>query len=207
VHIVPVGVAELSGMPALLALLDRDEVAAADAQGVSEPPALRPEMLDSLLAKVSSRRRRTRMWTWSIGAVAAAVLAVGVLVAVRPGPMITDDTSARVSAAAMTMSPVTPSSFDATVTLSSFGWGTHIEMTCTYSDWPGEAGHHDDDAGDKLSMVAVGRDGSRTQLATWMALSGVTASPSGSTSMPVDEIVAVQIVSADTGDVLLQRNL
>jgi hypothetical protein len=40
-----------------------------------------------------------------------------------------------------------------------------------------------------------------------MALTGVTALPGGSTSMPIDEIVAVQVVSSDTGDVLLQRNL
>jgi hypothetical protein len=56
-------------------------------------------------------------------------------------------------------------------------------------------------------MVAVSRDGGHTQLATWMAVSGTTALPSGSTSMPIDDIVAVQVVSADTGDVLLQRNL
>ena len=56
-------------------------------------------------------------------------------------------------------------------------------------------------------MVAVGRDGNHVQLATWMAQSGVTALTSGSTSMPIDEIAAVQVVSADTGDVLLQRDL
>ena len=56
-------------------------------------------------------------------------------------------------------------------------------------------------------MVVVGRDGSRAQVATWVALTGVTATPSGSTSLPMDQISALQILSADRGDVLLQRNL
>ncbi|CAN5446989.1 zf-HC2 domain-containing protein [soil metagenome] len=202
-------VSELSGMPALLALLDRDGTAAADDELIAEPPPLRPEVLGALLAKVSWRRRRTRWLTWTVTAAAAAVLAIGVFVAIQPGAQAPAPDSTRVSASALTMSQVAPSSLDATVTLTSQGWGTHIEMACTYA-WAADADadHHDaDDAGDKLAMVAVSRDGSHTQLATWMALSGTTAQPSGSTSMPIDDIVAVQVVSADTGDVLLQRNL
>ncbi len=139
-------------------------------------------------------------------AAAAIVLGIGVLVAVRPGPVVPTADLPRASAAALTMTQVAPSSLHATVTLTSQGWGTHVEMACTY-EWAEDTGHHDDDAGDKLAMVAVSRDGNHTQLATWMALSGTTALPSGSTSMPIDDIVAVQVVSADTGDVLLQRNL
>jgi hypothetical protein len=60
---------------------------------------------------------------------------------------------------------------------------------------------------DKLAMVVVGRDGSHNQLATWEALTDVTATPSGGTSMPFDQIAAVQIVSADGGVVLLQQRL
>jgi hypothetical protein len=201
-------VAELSGMPALLALLDRDETAASDDERPAEPPPLRPEVLAALLDKVSWRRRRTRWLTWTVTAAAAVVLAIGVFVAVKPGPVVPTTDPPRASAAAMTMTPVAPSSLDATVTLTSQGWGTHVEMACTYEWAPEQAGNDgDDDAGDKLAMVAVSRDGNHTQLATWMAVSGTTALPSGSTSMPIDDIVAVQVVSADTGDVLLQRNL
>jgi hypothetical protein len=195
-------VSELTGMPALLAMLDRDEIAAAD-EGSLEPPPLRQDLRESLLAKVSWRRRRTRFLTWTVSAVAAAVLAIGVVIAIRPFEVLPTPTPPRASALAMTH--IVPSEFDATVSLSSRGWGTYIEMTCTYNETPGA--NHDDDAGDKLEMVAIGRDGTHTQLATWMANEGVTAAPSASTSMPIDEIVAVQVVSADTGDVLLQRNL
>jgi hypothetical protein len=55
-------------------------------------------------------------------------------------------------------------------------------------------------------MVVVGRDDSHSQLVTWVALIGVTAAPGGSTSMPIGQIAAVQVVSADAGDVLLQRS-
>jgi anti-sigma factor RsiW len=51
-------VAELSGMPALLAQLDRDDVAAIDDGESGAPPALNPLLLTSLLAKVGRGRRR-----------------------------------------------------------------------------------------------------------------------------------------------------
>jgi hypothetical protein len=44
-------------------------------------------------------------------------------------------------------------------------------------------------------------------LATWVADPGHTANPAGSISTPVDQIAAVQIVSADNGQVLLQRSM
>ena len=198
-------VGELSGMPALLTMLSSDEVAAIDDRGL-EPPPMRPGLLDEILHRVQRQRRRTRWIAWTATAAAAAVLAVAALLATNPAqfgltPLPVPETSAQ----ALPMTPVVPSSFEATVVVSSQGWGTHVEMTCTYREEPGAA---DDDAGgDKLAMYAVGRDGSRVQLATWMAHAGATASPSGSTSMPVDQIAAVQVVSADTGDVLLQRSL
>jgi len=200
-------VGELSGMPALLTLLSRDEVADID-DGALEPPPARPQRLDELLDKVSRRRRRARWTTWIVSAAAAAaVLAVGLLIALKPGPGApTPSESLRASAASLSMTPVAPSSLEATVLVTSQGWGTHVEMTCTYRE-VANGSRPTDDAGDTLAMFAVSRDGTRIQLATWMALEGVTASPSGSTSMPIDEIAAVQVVSAGTGDVLLQRNL
>ncbi|EUA07279.1 putative transmembrane anti-sigma factor domain protein [Mycobacterium xenopi 4042] len=56
-------------------------------------------------------------------------------------------------------------------------------------------------------MVVVRRDGSRSQLATWVAEPGHTATPAGSIATPMDQISAVQVVLADNGHVLLQRSL
>lgn len=199
-------VGELSGMPALLAMLPSDEVAAIDDRGL-EPPPMRPELLDEIMQKVRRSRRRSRWITWSVTAAAAAVLAVAALLASNPAQFgLTQlQVPSNTAAAPMTMTPVVPSSFEAKVVVTGQDWGTRVEMTCTYRDEPG-AGEADEN-GDKLAMYAVGRDGTRVQLATWMAHAGATASPSGSTSMPLNQIAAVQVVSADTGDVLLQRGL
>ena len=196
-------VGELSGTPALLAMLTSGEVAAIDDRGL-EPPPMRPELLDEILRKVQRRRRRSRWITWTVSAAAAAVLAVAALLATNPAQFgLTPLQVPAISATApLTMTPVIPSSFEATVVVTGQAWGTQVDMTCTYRE-ERRAG----DSGDTLAMYAVGRDGTRVQLATWMARAGATASPSGSTSMPVDQIAAVQVVSADTGDVLLQRGL
>ncbi|BBZ79681.1 anti-sigma factor [Mycolicibacterium anyangense] len=197
-------VAELSGMPALLAMIGPQDVAAID-EGALEPPPIRAELLDEVLAEVHRRRRRTRWLTWSVSAAAAAVLLVGVILTIAPAQLGGSPKDARVGVVALNMTPAaTPSEFDATVVLRSEGWGTHVEMTCTYRE---ESASHDGSGGDKLAMYAIGRDGSRVQLATWMAQQGATASPSGSTSMAIGDIAAVQVVSADTGDVLLQHSL
>lgn len=199
-------VGELSGVPALLTMLSADEVAAIDDRGL-EPPPMRPGLFDEILHKVQRQRRRTRWITWAATAAAAAVLAVAALLATNPAQFgLTPLPVPGTSAEALPMTPVVvPSSFEATVVVTGQKWGTHVEMTCTYRE-DGSSGDGGD-TGDKLAMYAVGRDGARVQLATWMAREGATASPSGSTSMPVDEIAAVQVVSADTGDVLLQRTL
>lgn len=196
-------IAELAGMPALLALLDQDEVAALDEDSPELPPPP-PELLDSLLAKVSWRDRRRRRLSWTIAAAtaAAAAVVIAVLVGTHPGSSVPSATPPLTSSSAVTMTPVASHSITATVSLISQGSGTRIEMNCTY---PNESDQHDNDV-DKLAMVVVGRDGSHAQLTTWMAPPGVTVRPVGSTPMRIDQIAAVQIVS-DDGDVLLQRNL
>jgi len=199
-------VAELSGMPALLALLDPDEVAALDEASPESPP-LPPELLDSLLAKVSWRDRRRRRLSWTMAAAAAAAaVVIAVLVGIHPGSSVPSAAPPPVtSPSALTMTRVAPNSIDATVSLISQGSGTRIEMICTYPKESADSHQHDNDV-DKLAMVVVGRDGSHAQLTTWMAPPGVTVRPVGSTPMRMDQIAAVQIVS-DNGDVLLQRNL
>lgn len=210
-------VAELSGTPALLKLLSPEEAAAIDdrrlAHGFETPP-MRPQLLDELLEKVRRRRVRVRRLGWAASAAAAAALAIGLVIAVGwapggPNPALRPSPPPAASATAVSMTPLPAASstsavsLAAMVTLTSQGWGTHIAMTCTYH----ETGRGTQDSGDRLAMYAVGRDGSRTQLATWIALDGVTATPAGSTSIPLTDIAAVQVVDAGTGEVLLQRNL
>ncbi|MBV8966764.1 MAG: zf-HC2 domain-containing protein [Mycobacteriaceae bacterium] len=204
-------VAEISGMPALLSRLQADDVAEIDEHGqaASAPPPLRPELLTTLMKKVMWRRRRSRVMTWAVAATAAAVLVVGVFVAWRSNPAgLTPAPPPQASASALVMTPVMPTTMSATITLSGHRWGTQIEMNCTYGvETRGASDDQSDEAGDKLAMVVVGRDGSQARLATWVGLAGVTASPGGSTSLTIDQIAAVQVVSADDGNVLLQRTM
>jgi anti-sigma factor RsiW len=191
-------VADLSGVPALLSQLDHEQVAAMDEPGRTEAtPELSPELLPSLLATVRFRRRRTRVATWVASSAAAAVLGVGVLVGVE-GHFSTP--AQQVTASSQQMAQVGTNLLASTVQLVGEHWGTSINMKCVCLAPPNA--HHD-----TLAMVVVGRDGSQTRLATWVAVPGHTATPAGSISMPADQIAAVQVVSADSGQVLLQRSL
>jgi hypothetical protein len=196
-------VAEISGMPALLAMLDADDVRALEGEQ-SEPPPLRPEVLQSVLDKVRWRRRRSRWLTSAAVALAAALLAVGLVVAVRPDFFGLQNGTEQTTAQELPMDKVVESTpFNATIALSGFAWGTRIDMACSYGQWSGGGGSPPSN----LGMVVVGRDGSRTQIATWLGLSGATALPSGNTPMPKSEIAAVQLVSVDDGKVLLERQI
>ncbi|WP_414687747.1 anti-sigma factor family protein [Mycobacterium sp.] len=194
-------VAELSGMPALLSQLDRDELAAIDeADRTGDTPALPAEMLPTLLAKVGWRRRRSRVLTWAASAAAAVVLAVGVFVGVQGHFSAHAPTPPQASSSTLPMAQVGTKNLASTVSVSTEQWGTFIAMKCVCLA-PVNA-HHD-----TLAMVVVRRDGSHSQLATWVAEPGHTATPAGSIATPVDQISAVQVVLADTGHVLLERSL
>jgi anti-sigma factor RsiW len=187
-------VADVSGVPALLSQLDHDEVAAIDQSGPA--PEMSETLLPSLLATVRWRRRRTRVVTWVASTAAAAVLAIAVFVGLHgwssaPSQQVT---------ASEPMAQVGTSLLTSTVAVSSQHWGTSINLRCVCLA-PLTA-HHD-----TLAMVVLGRDGSQTRLATWVAVPGHTASPAGAISTPIDQIAAVQVVAADTGQVLLQRSL
>lgn len=192
-------VAELSDIPALLGRLDLSDIEALDDPQVEEP--LRPEVLDTLLQKVEWRRRRTRRYSLITLAAAAAVLAVALVVGVLPG--IRGGGGDEPMASELTMSKVSQTPINAAVTLTGFGWGTRVDMVCTYGDYAsrGQA------TTQNLSMVLLDRNGSQSQIATWVGVNGATALPSGNTTMQKDEIKAVQLVDTDTKEVLLQTDL
>jgi Putative zinc-finger len=195
-------VGDISGMPALLAMLDADDVRAL-AKEQPEPPPLRPEVRTQVLDKVRWRRRRSRILTYGAVGLAAALLAVGLVIAVRPGVVGLQSGTEQVTAQQLEMNKLVTTPFSATIALNSYAWGTRIDMACTYGDWSSGGGTPPSN----LGMVVVGRDGSHTQIATWLGLSGATALPSGNTPAHVGEIAAVQLVSADSGQVLLERQL
>ena len=198
----PQAVAELSGMPALLSKLDTETVAAINDQ--TAEPSMAPNLLPSLMFSVRRRRQRTRLATWSSAAAAAAVLTVGAFVGISShsltSPTAQTSQTPQASASELPMVQIATKELASTVSFSSQNWGTVIDLRCVCLA-PAYA-HHD-----RLAMVVVSRDGTHTQLATWVADPGHTATPAGSISIPVDQIAAVQVVSADNGKVLLERSL
>ncbi|OBA91265.1 anti-sigma factor [Mycobacteriaceae bacterium 1482268.1] len=194
-------VAELSGMPAILAQLTTEEVQALDDPATEEPP-LRPEVLDELLQKVQWRRRRTRRLSVITLAAAAAVLAVALVIAILPGIRGTGGDEGPM-ASALTMSKVAQTPINATVTLTGFGWGTRIDMVCTYGDYASRG----ETTTANLAMVLVGHNGTQSEIATWVGVNGATALPSGNTTMQKNEIKSVQLVDTDSRAVLLQTEL
>jgi hypothetical protein len=191
-------VAELSGVPALLAKIDLDDVRALDDEQADTPP-LRPEVLGSILDRVRWRRQRSRLLTSAAVALAAAVLAVGLVIVIRP-ETIGLQTNTPEASPGMAMTKVGDTPINATIRMTGFGWGTRIDMSCTYGDW----GQRDAPP-QSLGMVVVGHDGDRSQVATWLGIPGATALPSATTPTPMTEIAAVQLVSADSGEVLLEH--
>jgi hypothetical protein len=173
---------------------------------------VQPKLLDELVRQVAVRRRKARWLTWTAAA-AALLLGFGGAVAARsvfvesPPPA----SSVRPTTNPAAMTQVLPSSFEATVALNTQAWGTEITMACTYHEEPAQgvlAGPGGDDAdGNRLALVVVGRDGTKSELATWTAVEGGTAYPAGSTALPLEQIAAVQVIAAKTGNVLLQRSL
>ncbi|WP_326547864.1 zf-HC2 domain-containing protein [Mycolicibacterium sp. ND9-15] len=189
-------VTELSGIPALLSKVKPGEFHDSASR---EPP---PELLPDLLATVRARRRRSRWMAAAAIGLAAAVLAVAIAIMVWPGAFGAPTGTPPQAGQQLEMSKVSETPINATVSMTGFGWGTRIDMACTYGDW----GRRDAPP-QNLAMVVVSRDGSHNQVATWLGLSGATALPSANTSLQMDEIAAVQLVSPDTGEVLLERSL
>lgn len=190
---------ELSGMPGLLSMLELDDVIALDHE--QPDPPLRPEVLTSVLERVSARRGRARWMTTAGVGLAAALLALALVIALRPetfGPHSGTEQVAQMSE----MTKVSPTPINASIAVASYGWGTRIDMACSYGDWGRQ-----DAPPQNLGMVVIGHDGSRSEIATWLGLSGATALPSGTTPMPADDIATVQLVSTPDGRVLLEKHL
>lgn len=190
--------AELSGMPAMLSQLDPSELAAINEFGdLSDIPKISAQLLPSVLTTVRQQRRRSRLITCAAAA-AAALLAISVFVSFHGN--FTTSPPSHTFVSALQMTQVGTKLLTSTVWVTPERWGTSINMRSACLA-PLDAPH------DRLAMVVIGRDGSQTRLATWVAEPGHTATPVGSISTPANQIAAVQVVYASNGQLLLERSL
>jgi anti-sigma factor RsiW len=184
-------VAELAGVPGLLAKVPESEV------GATGPAA--PDLLPKLARAARRHRIRVRILTVGTAAIAAAAAAV-LAIALPLGP---SDSTGPVAKEA-TLSQVVQSPLHADVQLVSVAWGTKIDMTCRYtatgtSNYPAPPVDY--------AMFVTDAGGHSSQVATWAAAPGSTVTLSGATSLRVDAIRSVDVRSVHTGKVLLTTTL
>lgn len=164
-------VADLAGIPGLLARVSPDDLA----DPVPVPDTLVPGLLRAV--RRSSRRRRLVVAALSAAAVVLAV--VGTAIVVHQS----DDAGAGAPMTAMTavvQSPVT-----ASASLVAHSWGTEVQMKCRYADASNWSRPYD--------LVAVDDQGESYNLATWVVGPGRTASVSGSVPVQPDHIDRLEI--------------
>lgn len=184
-------VRELAGLPGLLAKVPADVV-----EGIGEQAPVPATLLPGLVAAAQrhQRRRTTRV---ALLAAAAVAVAAGVGAAVT----LDDDPPAEPPAAvdiapAQQMTPAGGSASSGWVSLTEVGWGTRLDLTCTY-----ESAYGGDGPWTYLLVVQT-TDGRTEQAAAWAAEPGKELHVTGATSVQPDDIASVEVQAADGQAVL-----
>jgi len=201
--------AELAGIPALLATVPADEAILETPRPIPVPDTLWPRMLRS------ARRRRLRTRAAVAGGALIVAAAVAVIAVVLPQVLAPAAPAGPVAGASaspgrtVALEQVTPSALRASIRLISEGWGTRIDMDCSYGLDEGEAPGYGGSAPQSYdyAMYVTDARGRSIEVATWSARPGSAAEPSGTTSLAVDQIRTVDVRSASDGTVLLSTTL
>ncbi|RJO76843.1 zf-HC2 domain-containing protein [Nocardia panacis] len=191
------GVAELAGLPGLLALVDPG-TALAMIEPTEELPA--PELLPRLTLEAARRRRRGR-WVAVGSAIAAAAAAVAISVPVVASvtashtPTGTEQVFAERAMQAVESSPVS-----ASVKLIPYRGKTRVVMTCDY-------GPSDEQYSWKLTLLVHRADGQQEVLGEWPAGPGTELTIDRVVDTAPSGIASVEIKRVDTGRVLLTATI
>lgn len=216
-------VAELAGMPGLLAAVDLDTVdLSPDTDAGRDLARPAPDLLPRLLAARRERQRTKRAMAGALVGVAAVAATVAlVLPAALGGGDPTGDPSVAGSPAPtapseepgdlfvderVEMGSVVPSPLSADFRLAAESWGSRIETRCRYSASDlrrpfynvGEQGY---------ALYVTDTSGEPTVVATWSAAPGSSVELVGSTRLRRHEIASVDIRSLATGQVLLASTI
>jgi len=183
-------VAELAGMPGILATLSKDE-AVALLEPIEEPES---DGLVTRLATAAVRRRR-RVRLAIAGAGVAAALGLGVAgYAVGSA----DDSPSGQFAA---MSEVQPGIMTASLRVEKKAWGTRLDWNCHYLATTGYSAKR------VYELVVVDTSGRETIAASWVATSPKATSLSTSSAVPKGSIARVEIRVAGSTEPLTETEL
>jgi hypothetical protein len=196
-------VAQLAGMPGLLARVPVEVVEDPEPE-VPLPDSVLPHLVGTV-----RREHRRRRVVLALGAAAAvAVVAAGATAfqAARDDSKAPMVAPAPTTAASLPMTVVHDDGVTADVSLTSVGWGTRVDLTCTYGR--GNAGLDDYGTaeGARFTLVIHTTEGRTEQVASWTALPGKTLHMPGATSATVEDIDRVEVRS-DAGRPLLRLDL
>jgi hypothetical protein len=226
-------VAELAGMPGLLAQLPAGEVLAMDHGGALgdgdadlldlEPPA---SLMPALPTRVTRPGRRR--WLAPLAAAAAALLIGGVggyAVSTAghdgsptPGSSSTSGSGGRGGPVAapgrLAFTAVEPSLMTAVVDVVPIANGTELRVECQYARSTGgtgsSAGTGGSGTGDyriDYAIWVVDRAGRATELRDWTARPDRIMHPVGVSALPVGQIASVEIRQVDTGHTVMRASL
>ncbi|WP_270889266.1 anti-sigma factor family protein [Pedococcus sp. 5OH_020] len=210
-------VAELAGMPGLLAQVPTGEVLAMDLGGPEEDAAMLtppPRSLMPVLPTPSASRRRR--WLVPLAAAAAALVVGGLggyAVSAAghdggPSPRPTATATAAAVPGRLAFTSVEPSSMTAVLDLVPAGSGTQLRVECQYAVGSGRPGDPDyQGAWAEYSIWVVDRAGKATQVKTWTARPDRVMHPSGVAPVPVGQIGVVEIRRVDTGRTVMRATV
>jgi|tagenome__1003787_1003787.scaffolds.fasta_scaffold20987386_6 hypothetical protein len=185
-------VRELAGLPGLLA---RVPVEIVDPE--QEPLPVPETLLPAVVRQVRQSQRRRR-WVTSALVAAAATIAIGAVGVATLGGH--DDHAPPQAAPAATAAPVElhplgSEAISGWVSLTQVGWGTRLDLTCSY-DEEGSDTYHDQPP-PTYTMFVTRSDGSTEQVASWKGLPGKTMHLAAATSTDAGDIADVQVRSGD----------
>ena len=182
-------VRELAGLPGLLARLPVEIV------DPEQPLPPVPETLLPALVRRVRRTQRRRTWVTTGLVAAAAVIAVG---AVGVATLGDDDGSPSAgpsagptTAASELMQPIGAEPISGWISLTQVGWGTRLDLTCSYAEEGGGAYH--DDGPPTYTMHVTRTDGSTEQVASWKGLPGKTMHLAAATAADADDVANVEV--------------
>jgi hypothetical protein len=184
-------VAELAGMPGILATLTKDEALALLTPEIEQPTS------DVLVTRLASaavrRRRRARLAVAGVGLAAA----LGLGVAGYAVGSADNSPSGQFAA----MSEVQPGIMTASLRIEKKAWGTRLDWSCHYLATRGYS------ASRVYELVVIDTSGHETVAASWIATSPKAASLSTSTAVPKASIARVEIRVAGSSEPLTETTL
>ncbi|WP_446223570.1 zf-HC2 domain-containing protein [Nocardia sp. IBHARD005] len=187
-------VAELSGMPGMLGLVDRDTALSM----IESPESIAPQVPDLIpaLAAAAERRRKRRRWVSAGSAVAAAAAAVAIAIPVT-FTVTRSQTSTEQIVAEQQMQAVEQTPVSAQVKLVRDGDRTRLVMTCRYA--PSAYGS----SYTQTYGLVVTAGEQRFELDQWPAGPGTELTVDRTIDAPPDSISKVEITSIDSGRTVL----